>query len=331
MVNQTQEMRNTILKLLYREKGSTVSGVTLSALTGISRVAVWKHINALKKDGVAIASGPKGYHLTDPDDLLLPFCFHGCLENPSGASDIPVSDISLQDRIFYYPQVDTTMDTARNLAKKGAPHLSCVVAEHQTRGRGRLNRQWESGKGGLWMTLILIPDTPPPLAYLYNFAASVSLSKTFDILFGLDVRVKWPNDLLLNGRKLVGLLSEIETQADLIRFLLVGIGINVNNDPTSELFDAISIQQALGRPVSRQKILAEFLKQFFGQIQDMNPAKIMGAWKQRTATIGSRVRVQTHTQTFQGLAIDVDDTGTLLLKDDAHQVHNIIYGDCFHT
>jgi BirA family transcriptional regulator, biotin operon repressor / biotin---[acetyl-CoA-carboxylase] ligase len=332
MVNQTQEMRNTILELLYREKKSTASGVTLSALTGISRVAVWKHINALKKDGFAIASGPKGYHLTDPDDLLLPFCFNGSfVENPSDESDTPVSDIPLKDRIFYYPQVGTTMDTARDLARNGAPHVSCVVAEHQTRGRGRLNRQWESGKGGLWMTLILMPATPPPLAYLYNFAASVSLSKTFDILFGLDVRVKWPNDLLLNGRKLVGLLSEIETQADMIRFLLVGIGINVNNDPTSELFDAISIQQVLGRKVSRQKILAEFLKQFFGQIQDMNPAKIMGAWKQRTATIGSRVRVQTHTQTFQGLAIDVDDNGTLLVKDDLHQIQKIIYGDCFHT
>jgi BirA family transcriptional regulator, biotin operon repressor / biotin---[acetyl-CoA-carboxylase] ligase len=332
MVNQTQKMRNSILELLYREKEGTVSGVTLSAVTGISRVAVWKHINALKKDGFAIASGPRGYHLTDPDDLLLPFCFNGSfLENPSGAADVPVSGIPLKDRIFYYPQVDTTMDTARDLAKNGAPHLSCVVAEHQIRGRGRLNRQWESGKGGLWMTLILIPDTPPPLAYLYNFAASVSLSKTFDTLFGLDVRVKWPNDLLLNGRKLAGLLSEIETQADMIRFLLVGIGINVNNDPTSELFDAISIQQALGRKVSRQKILAEFMKQFLGRIQDMNPSKIMEAWKQRTATIGSRVRVQTHTQTFQGLAIDVEDTGTLLVKDDLHQIQKIIYGDCFHT
>lgn len=323
MVNKTQHMRDTILELLYREKGGIVSGVTLSRCTGISRVAVWKHITALKKEGFAIGSGPKGYHLMDSHDLVLPFCFEGYLP---GSSDVP-----LKERIFYFPQVETTMDTARHLARQGAPHLSCVVAEHQSRGRGRLNRQWESGRGGLWFTLILIPDIPPPMAYLYNFAASLSLSKVLEKHFQIDVRVKWPNDLLWNGRKLAGLLSEIETQADMIRFLLVGIGINANNDPGSELFDAVSIRQILGHPVSRKKILAAFLQEFVFQTRDMAPAAIMKAWKKRTATIGSKVRVQTHTQTFQGLAMDVDDTGTLLLKDDNNQVHRIIYGDCFHT
>ncbi len=323
MVNQTQNIRNTILERLYREKGSTVSGVTLSRLTGISRVAVWKHITVLKKEGFTIGSGPKGYHLMDSRDLLLPFCFDGPLPGRS--------DVLLQDRIFYFPQVETTMDTARELARQGAPHLSCVVAEHQTRGRGRLNRQWESGRGGLWFTLILVPDIPPPMAYLYNFAASLSLSKALEKLFTIDVRVKWPNDLLWNGKKMVGLLSEIETQADMIRFLLVGIGINVNNDPGSALFDATSIRQILGHPVSRKKILAAFLQEFVFQTRDMEPAAIMKAWKERTATIGSKVRVETHKQTVQGLAMDVDDTGTLLLKDDQQQMHRIIYGDCFHT
>ncbi len=316
-------MRNRILELLYLEKGSTVSGVTLSALTGISRVAVWKHITALKKEGFTIGSGPKGYHLMDCQDLLLPFCFDDPLADNAEAP--------LKDRIFYFPQVETTMDTARKLARQGAPHLGCVVAEHQTRGRGRLNREWESEPGGLWFTLILVPDIPPPMAYLYNFAASLSLSKALEILFNIDVRVKWPNDLLWEGRKLVGLLSEIETQADMIRFLLVGIGINVNNNPASESFNAISLRQILGHRVSRKQILVAFLKEFLFQTQVMDPAKIMHAWKKRTATIGSRVRVQTHKQTVQGLAMDVDDTGTLLLKDDHHQVHKIIYGDCFHT
>ncbi len=323
MVNQTQNIRNKILELLYREKGGIVSGVTLSKFTGMSRVAVWKHITALKKEGFAIGSGPKGYHLVDSHDLVLPFCFDGPLPGSS--------DILLQDRIFYFPQVETTMDTARDLARKGAPHLSCVVAEHQTRGRGRLNRQWESGRGGLWFTLILAPDIPPPLAYLYNFAASLSLSKALEKLFTIDVRVKWPNDLLWNGKKLVGLLSEIETQADMIRFLLVGIGINVNNDPGSALFDAVSIRQILGHPVSRKKILTAFLTEFVFQTRDMEPATIMKAWKERTATIGSKVRVETHKQILQGLAMDVDDTGTLLLKDANQKMHRIIYGDCFHT
>jgi BirA family transcriptional regulator, biotin operon repressor / biotin---[acetyl-CoA-carboxylase] ligase len=323
MVNQTQHMRHRILELLYREKGGTVSGVALSASTGISRVAVWKHISALKKEGFTIGSGPKGYHLMDCQDLLLPFCFDDPLADHAEAP--------LKDRIFYFPQVETTMDTARKLARQGAPRLGCVVAEHQTRGRGRLNREWESEPGGLWFTLILVPDLPPPMAYLYNFAASLSLSKAMETLFNIDVRVKWPNDLLWKDRKLVGLLSEIETQADMIRFLLVGIGINVNNNPASASFNAISLRQILGHRVPRKQILKAFLKEFLFQTRDMEPAKIMHAWKNRTATIGSRVRVETHKQTIQGLAMDVDDTGTLLLKDDHGQVHKIIYGDCFHT
>jgi BirA family biotin operon repressor/biotin-[acetyl-CoA-carboxylase] ligase len=315
MVNQTQPIRQIILEKLYREKGRTLSGVSLSELTGISRVAIWKHIHALKQDGFLIESSPKGYFLTDPDNLLLPVCF----------------DPPLSERIHYFPRVTTTMDTARELARQGVPHASCVVAEHQTKARGRLNRKWESDPGGLWITLILTPDTPPALAYLYNFAASLSLSLTLETLFKLDVRVKWPNDLLLEGKKLAGLLSEIETRADMIRFLLVGIGINVNNDPSSSAFEAISIGQALGRPVSRKKILAQFLQCFFDRIQDLNARNIMGAWKQRTSTIGTRVRVETRNQTIQGLAQDVDDAGTLWVKDSKGQDHPIIYGDCFHT
>jgi BirA family biotin operon repressor/biotin-[acetyl-CoA-carboxylase] ligase len=117
----------------------------------------------------------------------------------------------------------------------------------------------------------------------------------------------------------------------MIRFLLVGIGINVNNDPSSSAFEAISIGQALGRPVSRKKILAQFLQCFFDRIQNLNARNIMAAWKQRTSTIGTRVRVETRNQTIQGLAQDVDDAGTLWVKDSKGQNHPIIYGDCFHT
>lgn len=315
MVNQSNNKRTQILELLFRAGGETLSGVRISQETGISRVAVWKHIKALKEEGFDIQSLAKGYVLGNPGDLMLPFCFDG----------------DLADRIFHFSEVNTTMDTARNLAKEGAPHLSCVVAENQTRSRGRLNRQWESARGGLWFTLILKPDIPPPLAYLYNFAASLSLSRAIQDLYGLDARVKWPNDLLLDGKKLVGLLSEMETQADMIRFLLLGIGINVNNDPTSDQFSAVSISRALGKPVSRRDLLSRFMAGFREQIRDMDPARIIRNWKTRTSTIGTRVRVETHQQTVEGLATDVDDTGALLVTDDNQNLQKIIYGDCFYA
>lgn len=315
MVNQTSHTRQIILERFHREKHDTVSGVQLSKETGISRVAVWKHIQALKKEGFNIQSSPKGYFLADPDNLLLPACF----------------DAPLSERVHYFPQVTTTMDKARELARKGVPNLTCVLAEHQTKGRGRLNREWESGPGGLWVTLILTPDIPAALAYLYNFAASLSLSVALESLFGLDVRVKWPNDLLLQGKKLAGLLSEMETRADMIRYLLVGIGINVNNDPSSTSFEAISISRALGRTVSRKQILTQFMEQFTDRTRHLDVTGIMTAWKQRTSTIGTRVRVETRHQIIEGLATDVDEAGTLWVKDADNQTHAIIYGDCFHT
>ncbi len=311
-VNQIQ---TKILKALFRENGKTLSGVKISEETGVSRVAVWKHIKALKTSGIAIDARPKGYALTAPDDLLHPFCF-----GPE-----------FQDRIFHFQEVKTTMDAAKTLAREGAAHLSCCVAEHQTRGRGRLNREWVSSHGGLWFTLILKPELPPPRAYIYNFAAGLSLCRTLNRLFNLETRVKWPNDLLVNGCKLSGLLSEMETRADMIHFLVLGMGININNDPSNENFSATSIKKVLGRPVSRRLVLAEFLTDFTQITCDMNLSAIMDLWRAQTSTIGTRVRVETINQTIEGRAVDVDDTGSLILETDSGKSETIIYGDCFHT
>ncbi|WP_022664394.1 biotin--[acetyl-CoA-carboxylase] ligase [Desulfospira joergensenii] len=307
--------RQSILNSLYQAGGETVSGSKISEITGISRVAVWKHIKSLKASGIDILSQPRGYALVDPEDLLEPFCF------PRGR----------QDRIFHFQKVESTMDKARELAREGAPHFSCVVSEHQSKSRGRLDRQWVSSKGGLWFTLILKPDLPPPLAWIFNFAASSCLSRVLSRMFDLDVRVKWPNDLLLNGEKLVGMLSEMETRADMINFLLLGIGLNVNNETRSESFRAASLKTALGRAVPRKKILAEFLTRFEELTGSMDPAQIIAQWKTRTATIGSRVRVETQNQIYEGIARDVDESGALIIEDKNNQIQKIIYGDCFHS
>ena len=162
MVNKQKNIKNSILLLLYKAQGRTVSGVSLSNELEVSRVAIWKHISALKKDGFEIESNAKGYVLKGHEDLLLPFCF----------------DTELRDRIFHFQHLDSTMNKAKILAKQDVPHSSVVIAENQTAGRGRLNRQWFSSKGGLWFTLILKPDIPPVLAYIYNFAAGLSLART---------------------------------------------------------------------------------------------------------------------------------------------------------
>jgi len=319
MVNKQKNNKEKILKILYQAKEEIISGVSLSEDLNISRVAVWKHIKALKESGVDIESRPKGYILLNPDDLLLPFCFKN----------------EFQSRIFHFQELESTMDTAKSLAKMEASHLSVVIAEHQTIGRGRLNRKWFSSKGGLWFTLILKPETPPQLSYIYNFAASLSLSRTLRQLFNVDVRVKWPNDLLLKGRKLTGLLSEMETRGDMVEFLNIGIGINVNNAPQKDEPKAISLKNVLGKNVSRKLILETFLDNFKNLIQPpvqtTTCQNIIKQWKEMTSTIGSRVRMETISKIYEGLAIDVDETGALMIKDNTGKIRKIIYGDCFHT
>lgn len=315
MVNELKNIKQDILKYLYQAKGTTVSGVRLSDALDISRVAVWKHITALKESGVEIESCPKGYCLKAPDDLLHPFCFRPDIEK----------------NIFHFQALDSTMDTARDLAKKNAPHLSVVIAENQTMGRGRLNRKWVSAKGGLWFTLILKPGTPPPLAYIYNFAASLSLSRSLKRLFDVDVSVKWPNDLLLNGKKLAGLLSEMETRGDMVEFINIGIGMNVNNLPQTDEPNAISLKDVLQKTVSRKLILETFLDDFKRRIHPLDRHQIIGLWKEQTSTIGSQVRIETLGDVFEGLAVDVDETGALVIQDTTGETKKIIYGDCFHT
>ena len=319
MVNEQKNYKEEILRTLYRADGETISGVRLSETLNISRVAVWKHIKALKESGFDIESRPKGYVLLHPDDLLLPFCFKK----------------KFQNRIFHFQELESTMDKAKFLVKNDAHHLSVVIAEKQTMGRGRLNRKWFSSKGGLWFTLILKPKTPPQLSYIYNFAASLSLSRSLKRLFDVDVCVKWPNDLLLNGNKLVGLLSEMETRGDMVEFLNIGMGINVNNQPQKHEPNAISLKDVLQKSVSRKLILETFLDDFetivHPPLQTSNCHKIIKQWKEMTSTIGSRVRVETITEVHEGLAVDVDETGALMIKDKAGKIQKIIYGDCFHT
>ena len=160
MVNEQKNIKENILQQLHKACGETVSGVQLSKVLGISRVAVWKHITALKQNGFDIESQPRGYRLSDYEDLLLPFCF----------------EKRYQEKIFHFNELTTTLDKARSLAKNGASHLSVVIAENQTTGRGRLNRKWFSSKGGLWFTVILKPNCPPMHRLLHFIATCLNMS-----------------------------------------------------------------------------------------------------------------------------------------------------------
>ncbi len=304
-------MKAQILDTLKAEEG-IVSGEKLSAELGVSRVSVWKHISRLRELGYKIAASPRGYQLTDPGDALFPWEFP-----------------DRESKIHYFPQVASTMDIARNLARKGCPDFTVVIAGQQKKGRGRLQRKWLSSEGGLYFTLVLRPEIPPVLSFRINFSASLTLARTLQRMFDINALVKWPNDILVDGKKITGMLSEMEAESERVSFINIGLGINVNNDPTSREPMAASLKKILGRDVSRKALLSEFLNEFEARMNSGNFDNIISEWKEYTMTLGRRVKVVTTNDVSEGIATDVDENGALMLELENGSVKKVIYGDCF--
>jgi BirA family biotin operon repressor/biotin-[acetyl-CoA-carboxylase] ligase len=305
-------MKDRILKILKQDK-TVVSGQSISAQLGISRVSVWKHIQKLQALGYDIPATASGYRLENSPDIPYPWEFPGW-----------------ESRLIYHPELPSTMAVAKELARNDCPHFTTVIAGRQISGRGRLNRFWLSEEGGLYFTMVLRPDLPPVLSFRVSFLASVTLARTLNEIFNIDARVKWPNDILVSERKISGMLSELEAESDRLAFINIGLGINVNNDPSALQPTATSIKEILGREVSKKDILFRYLDAFEKQMQIAAFDRVIQDWKQYAATLNRDVRVVTNKEVFTGRAIDVDDTGALILKGADGSLQKILYGDCFH-
>jgi BirA family biotin operon repressor/biotin-[acetyl-CoA-carboxylase] ligase len=305
-------MKRRILENLRKNEGP-VSGQALSEQLGISRVSIWKHIQQLQTFGYDIISSAKGYRLDNSPDVPYPWEFSG-----------------RESKIIYHEELSSTMETAKQLARKGCADFTTVIAGRQTSGRGRLNRQWFSDEGGLYFTMVLRPDLPPVLSFRVGFLASLTLARLLNQVFKIEVKVKWPNDLLVNECKICGMLSELEAEADRVAFINTGIGLNVNNDPSPIEPTATSLKMILGHTVSKKEILSRYLDLFETQMQSAAYDDVIEQWKQHTVTLNRHVRVVTTRDVFTGKAVDVDDTGALVLKCSDGSIKTIHYGDCFH-
>jgi BirA family transcriptional regulator, biotin operon repressor / biotin---[acetyl-CoA-carboxylase] ligase len=305
-------MKAQILKLL-RSRGTAVSEEQLSDTLGISVTSVAEHIIKLQELGYQITSTSKGYRLIDSPDIPFPWEFEGHGFN-----------------ILYYPEVSSTMDTAKTLARNNCPEFTVVIAGRQTRGRGRLKRQWLSDDGGLYFTMVLRPDIPVRLSSRVNFLASLILARVLRELFQIDAAVKWPNDILVDGYKISGMLSELETETDRVLFLNIGMGINVNNDPSVVEAGAASLKKITGREISKNMLLTRFLKGFKTSLKEINLEHVISEWKKYTVTLNRHVKIVTHKEISEGLAVDVEEDGALVLELADGRRKKIVYGDCFH-
>lgn len=305
-------MKGQILSTL-RDSGRVLSGETLSHQFGTSRVSIWKHIRGLQKDGYVIETSSKGYKLVFSPDLLLPCEFP-----------------DLEERIHYFPEIGSTMDAARELAKKGGRAGTIVVAERQTRGRGRLSREWLSPEGGIYITIVLRPKISPAYAPRINLMAGAAVAATIRKLFGLKAVLKWPNDVLIEGKKVCGILAEMDAEMDVVNFVNVGIGINANNSVPQFEKTATSLKDILGMEISRKEFLSTLLAEIERRLPLLMKADSLAEWKNLSLTINNNVRVTSLGEEIIGRAIDIDATGALVLKGKDGSLRTVLVGDCVH-
>lgn len=319
-------MRNKVLKALLDNKGSFISGETISSSMGITRAAIWKHIKSLQHEGFIIETKPRlGYRLVRIPDILDRTAL---LES--------IDTIIMGRNLEIYDIIDSTNNRARELALADAPEGTLIVAETQLKGRGRLGRSWISPKGkGIWMSLVLRPDIPPDKAPGITTLVAVAIRRVLNQLTGLDIGIKWPNDIIVNGRKVCGILTEMHGDMDKIYYIVVGIGINANleeSDFPAELTKtATSLYISTGQTVDRRSVIVQIMKEieniYYQYIKYGNFEAILDECRRYSVTLNKPVIVIGRDEEFEGFAINFDTDGSLLVKKQDGTITKVISGD----
>jgi BirA family biotin operon repressor/biotin-[acetyl-CoA-carboxylase] ligase len=311
-------MRIKILDLLTEEK--FVSGESLAKKLNVSRTAIWKQIKILQKYGYKIETVKnKGYRLISRPDIPI---FEEITEG--------LNTTIIGKKIFYFKTIDSTNIYAKKLAKNGVEEGTIVVSEIQNSGRGRKNRSWSSPKGGLWFSVILYPNIPPQKAMLVTMSSSVAVAQGIIETTGLTPVIKWPNDLLIDNKKVCGILTELDAEMDKINYSVVGIGINVNNEIDDNLKDsATSLSKQTKANISRVKLLRSIIKNFdknYSKLIDKDYDFIRKNWFLCCNIIGKRVQITDEKSVVDGLVTDVDDDGCLIVNNSKENIR-IVSGD----
>ncbi len=237
-------------------------------------------------------------------------------------------------KLVFFPIISSTNQKAKELAYAGQPEGTIVVAEQQSKGRGRFNRAWESPKGGLYFSFILQPQVSVDKASLLPLVTALAVAKTMS-KYGVSVQIKWPNDIHSHGKKIAGILLESEIQKDVLRFVIIGVGINVNTKTfSSELTEkATSVLREIRRPVVLVSVLQDFLREFdryYHFFLDGVYTHICDEWKENSDTLGKQVCVSHGALEITGTAVDIDEGGFLIVRTDQGEIKKISSGDCFY-
>ena len=316
-------MKSEILHILRNQPGY-VSGQELCRQFGVSRTAVWKAINQLKEEGYEIeAVTNKGYRIVACPDVisaeevksLLDTCWAG-------------------QEIAYYSLIDSTNNKAKKLAEEGAAHGTLVIADEQNGGRGRRGRSWETPpKSSIAMTLIVRPDLPPEKASMLTLVMGMAVASACRSLLDLPAGIKWPNDVVLDGKKICGILTEMSAEMDGIHYLVIGTGINVNMNEFPEQIrqTATSLSLEAGHPVNRAEVICRCMKYFeqyyemFMERQDLSALR--EAYNGMLVNMDREVRVLEPGNTYSGITRGINDRGELLVEKEDHTVERVFAGE----
>lgn len=302
-------MKAEILAML-RESDGYVSGQELCNKFGVSRTAIWKAINQLKDMGYEIEAVPnKGYHLVSAPDVM----------NEAEIKSLLHTEWAGQE-LFCFDEIDSTNTKAKELAEQGYPSGTLVVADRQIAGRGRRGRSWDSPAGiGIFMTLLLKPDINPNNASMLTLVAALATAQAISDVTGVEAKIKWPNDIVINGKKVCGILTEMSAQFDYINHIVIGIGINVHNESFPEEIreTASSLLLESGKRIHRADLIARFLERFeagyaiFLQTEDLEG--LMKDYNALLVNIQKQVRILDPKEPFEGKAIGITKRGELIV------------------
>lgn len=303
------KIKEQILLLLSNTE-EFVSGEELSERFQVSRTAVWKNINALREAGYEIESVTnRGYRLISRPDLITEEELHSTLHTGFTAK-----------KIYFLPCVDSTNKEAKRQALVNAPNGSLFIAEEQQSGKGRLGRNWSSPAGtGLWFTLLLRPQSIPQQVTLLTLLAGLAVSKAIRAQTGCDAKIKWPNDVVIGSKKVCGILTEMAAEMERINYVIIGIGINVNQKefPEELRVKATSLLLESGKPFRRTALLQEVLTNFetlLSQLKSSGPDALLEDYKKQCISLNRTVGFTRNGQPATGTAIDISREGELIVR-----------------
>lgn len=314
-----------ILKILRQHPGGFISGGELSQALGVSRTAVWKQMELLRERGYIIeAVTSRGYRLLESPDLLLP-------AEIAGGPDQGV----IGREVLYLETTDSTNVRAQELGEAGAVEGTVVIADRQTAGKGRLGRQWVSPPGvNFYASVLLRPPIPPTAASQLTFLSAVAVARAIEESSGLQPRVKWPNDILLAGRKVAGLLNELSAETERIHYVILGIGVNLNmrsdQFPSDLRYPATSVALEKGMPVSRTafaRALFRHLDELYRVYLAEGFGTVLRAWESFFDLQGREVEVDMQPTRRRGTIVGLDAEGALLLRVEGGGTERVLAGD----